>query len=261
MDKLDTLARVIRNERLSRDIFLICLLAPQIAKVALPGQFCMLKVSEGLDPLLRRPLSVHDTRDERVYFLYKVVGKGTAILSKLTKKDKIKILGPMGTPFRQNAGKAIIVGGGMGVAPLLFLAKAIGSEKIEKILLGARDEMELVRLDEFSSSTNEIEISTDNGTLGHKGFVTELLFDHLSRRSPGSPPLTVYTCGPFPMMKTVHEICEKFQIPCQVSLEAHMACGFGLCLGCAIKRQDGKGYLHVCKEGPVFDSSLVDWSI
>jgi dihydroorotate dehydrogenase electron transfer subunit len=261
MDRLDTSARVIKNERLSKDIFLLCLHTSQIANIALPGQFFMLKVSEGHDPLLRRPLSVHDALDETLYFLYKVVGNGTHILSRLTTKDEINVLGPLGRPFRLNKGMAIIVGGGMGVAPLFFLSRISGKEKIEKILIGARDIKELVRLDEFSSFANEIEISTDNGTYGHKGFVTELLLDHLSLRNPGSPPLTVYTCGPFPMMKTVHQICKKFHIPCQASLEAHMACGFGLCLGCAVKRKDGKGYLHVCKEGPVFDSSFLDWSI
>jgi dihydroorotate dehydrogenase electron transfer subunit len=260
MKFFDITSNIVTNDFVSKDIFLLSVHAPEIAKKARPGQFCMLKVNHRLDPLLRRPLSIHDVKEDEVHFLYKVVGKGTVILSRMTERDEIDVLGPLGNPFSLKTDKALIVGGGMGIAPLLFLAKALGRENTEKIMLGARDKSELVRIREFSKISKDISLSTDNGTLGHKGFVTDILKEHLVRKGTGNG-FTAYACGPFSMLRMVCEITKEFRIPTQVSLESHMGCGFGICLGCAVNRVGEGGYMHVCKDGPVFEANLIDWRV
>ncbi len=273
MPRVDIKAQVLAQASPARDIFLLSVAAPGIAQSARPGQFCMLDAVEHNhlhDPLLRRPLSIHNvTANGTVEFLYRKTGRGTALLSQLKPGRKLKILGPLGNGFRWDSNKSyILVGGGMGIAPLLFLAGELhktGNPPV--IILGAATESDLVRIDLFQARTMEqgFFTATEDGSLGHHGLVTEVLvslLDQQAHQTGGADSrgaTVVLTCGPFPMMRAVAAICRERGIPCQVSLEAHMACGSGLCLGCAVESEHDAGYIHVCREGPVVDAEKVQW--
>jgi dihydroorotate dehydrogenase electron transfer subunit len=263
MDQFEEQAEIVRQEQLTPEIFRLTLRAPEIAANARPGQFVMVQTTPCSDPLLRRPLSIHQTiGNEQVQLLYKVVGKGTRLLAATLPGQSLNLTGPLGHGF-DLAGKPAIclVGGGMGIAPLYFLAREIlRTTRPPKcvVLLGARNAAELGPLprDFMDVGATETHLATDDGSLGHHGFVAELLPQHLD---PGLP-WTVCTCGPHPMLKAVVSQCRKQGWECQVSLETMMACGISACLGCAIPRADLSGsYLHVCKDGPVFKAEEVAW--
>jgi dihydroorotate dehydrogenase electron transfer subunit len=262
MNHYEEQAEIIRQEQLTPEIFRLTLEAPEIASNARPGQFVMVRTTSCYDPLLRRPLSIHQTiGNQQVQLLYKVVGKGTRILAALTPGQKLSLTGPLGQGFNFAGQQALcLVGGGMGIAPLYFLAREIlRTTKPAKciVLLGARTAAELGPLpqDFMDIGATETHIATDDGSRGHHGFVAELLPQHLG---PGQ--WAVCTCGPHPMMKAVVGQCRKHGWQCQVSLETMMACGISACLGCAIPRADLSGpYLHVCKDGPVFKAEEVAW--
>lgn len=234
----------------------------EIAAEAAPGQFVMIQVSHDLNPLLRRPFSICGTQGDDLFLvLYRVVGQGTAILSRARKGDRIPVLGPLGRGFEfpDDQQKPLLVAGGMGTAPLLFLAQAIESRDMI-FMAGYRSADEILSMDEIGLSNIEPSISTDDGTAGHKGPVTELLEAQLSINSAGAPPV-VFACGPLPMLKRVARHAIDHNIPCQVSLETTMACGIGACQGCAVKSSSPeiRPYYHVCQDGPVFDVKAIDW--
>ncbi len=242
----------------SRDIFEIVIAQSSISRNAQPGQFVMVKtaVDKSDDPLLRRPLSIHQVQHGVISLLFKVVGRGTKLLASFKQGDYVDILGPLGKGFAvEQQTTHFLIGGGMGIAPLLFLAETIRLERpAEKIviLLGARSREELVAVDGFFAINGvEVKIATDDGSTGHHGLVTELL--------PGDAVGAVYCCGPWPMMKAVAGLCRKQEMECQVSIETMMACGMGACLGCAVQGVDfiENGYLHVCKDGPVFEARKI----
>ena len=263
MNQYEEQAEIVRQEQLTPEIFRLTLQAPQIASHALPGQFVMVRTSPCYDPLLRRPLSIHQTiGNVQVQLLYKVVGKGTRLLAAMTPGQKLNLTGPLGHGFDFAGQQTIcLVGGGMGIAPLYFLAREIlRRTKPPKciVLLGGRTGAELGPLpqDFKDIGVTEIHLATDDGSLGHHGFVAELLPLHLNSGSNW----TVCTCGPHPMMKAVVGQCRQHGWQCQVSLETMMACGISACLGCAIPRAELSGpYLHVCKDGPVFKAEEVAW--
>jgi dihydroorotate dehydrogenase electron transfer subunit len=254
-------AIVTRIEQFPVDNYRLTLYSPQIALSAKPGQFVMVQVGTGADPLLRRPFSIHQTSsDGHIQLYFKVVGKGTALLSKVIKGQEVSVLGPLGKGYRiEGNTRAVLVGGGLGIAPLFFLAKEICRKKNklseDVIILGARTAAELQHhVDGFSSLGLQIFPSTDDGSLGHHGFVTEVLAANLS-----DSKTTVYCCGPEPMMAGVQKICRNAGFACQVSVETTMACGMGACLGCSTLRSDGS-YTHVCMHGPVYDAEELQWS-
>jgi dihydroorotate dehydrogenase electron transfer subunit len=254
-------ATVIRIEQFTDTTFRLTLHCPQIASSAQPGQFVMVRTGIGKDPLLRRPFSVHQTSAAgRIQIYFKVVGSGTEILSQVKENQKISVLGPLGRGFRINRNApAIMVGGGLGIAPLLFLAKENNRLKVncsdDVVILGARVKNELEHLlPDFKQLGLQILIATDDGSLGRSGFVTELL------QSVTLPPsCVVYACGPEPMMAGVAEICRLQEVSCQVSVESVMACGMGACLGCNRQLKDGS-YTHVCLNGPVYDAEDLIWT-
>lgn len=235
------------------------------------GQFFMLRVTGGLDPLLRRPLGVYKVLEESgdegggsfsgtgVEFLYEVVGRGTRILSEREAGEEIDILGPLGNgfPLEEAAGdkSVIMVGGGMGIVPFYLTAKAL---KGGLFLFGGRGAAEAGLTEDFKGLDSDVRISTDDGSVGRKGFVTELLAAEITSGS------VVYACGPPGMLRAVAEMAEGAGARSFVSLERAMACGIGVCLGCAVKTNEDKGnkvYKMVCSEGPVFDASRIDWSV
>ncbi len=236
--------------------------APDIARDARPGQFCMLRILENTsDPLLRRPLSIHDVRDNNVLFLYKIAGRGTALLASLKNGDKIKVLGPLGTSFQVASGKHVIMaGGGLGVAPLFFLARTLRAMSCKiTVFLGGRRLVDIPAANRFRELAPDAIIITEDGSSGMTGVVTEPLEKLLEDKDADLASDTVIvSCGPWPMMHAVHDIAIRYKTDCLVSMESHMACGAGLCLGCAVPASSG-GYFHVCKDGPVTNSKKILW--
>jgi len=225
------------------------------------GQFVMLRVSHSTDPLLRRPFSIARIEEDGLLFiLYRVIGRGTALMSQWTAGTRTELLGPLGKGFEPTAqeGISIMVAGGIGLAPLIFLSHQMESSR-KILLMGAKTADEIIPVDGLVSPGLEIEIATDDGTRGHHGVVTDLLESILSEVDVGKA--MVYACGPGTMLKKVSSICSARGVRCQVSLETAMACGVGACLGCAVlgKKKDGK-YYHVCKDGPVFDAEQIEWN-
>lgn len=250
---------VVSNERLSDLFFRLVLRAPHIAAQAQPGQFVMVACGHTLDPLLRRPFSIHRCPgDGSVHLLIKVVGKGTRLLADVRPGERIDLLGPLGKGFcSQPALPSCLIGGGVGIAPLLFWVEFYTLQSQDHlplhVFLGAQTGDDVRQLgDEFRHHGCTVIIATDDGSLGHHGLVTEALIQkiHLFQKA--------YACGPMTMMAAVATLCKNAGIPCEVSLESRMACGLGACLGCTVHGADGH-YLHVCKHGPVLPAEEVAW--
>ena len=254
---------VLASEALTEDIYRLTLRAPDIAAAAQPGQFVMLRVTAaGHDPLLRRPFSIAlATAGGEVHLLYKVVGRGTRLMTTLRPGDPVGLVGPLGQGFRLEKGKSrYLIGGGLGAAPLLFLSHRLLEEADGEpplVLLGARHREELAAITaDFEAAGLEIVKATDDGSAGHHGYVVDLLPTALEDSNQGGQ---VYSCGPYPMLRAVAQLCHLRGWACQVSLETMMACGLAACLGCALPRAGLEGYVHVCKDGPVFEAGQVAW--
>jgi len=230
----------------------------------------MLRFQDRLDPLLPRPMSVSEVvpgpggGPERIRILHKVVGAGTALLSRLSPGQLIQVLGPLGTPFaipppEPARSRALLVAGGVGIAifPLLVPALQLAGWR-PTLLFGARSEPDLVQRDWFRESKVEVRTATEDGSHGLKGRVTRLLEQAVA--SPGDAGI-VYACGPRAMLRAVAAAANSSQIPCQLSLESFMGCGFGVCLGCVVKvrRAPGFAYARVCVEGPTLLAAEVLW--
>jgi len=250
----DIRAKILSNEKIRAKYFKMLLESSYIAREAMPGQFVEIKCSDTLDPLLRRPLGIHRVGTKTIELLYEVVGKGTDILSKKKKGDFLDVLGPLGNGFKILSGSSILIAGGIGVAPMVFLAEALPDKKIKPtILIGAKTKKEILCDKNFGKISPDVYIATDDGSRGKRGLVSEL-FEKLLENSR---PNIVYACGPYAMLKTIAGICKKKKINCQVSMEEKMACGIGVCLGCGVKVKDG--YKLVCKDGPIFDAREIVW--
>jgi len=263
-------AKITNSYALTEDILRLTILAPDIAQQAMPGQFVMVRTANEHDPLLRRPFSIHDVNPDGTFqLLFKIIGKGTRLLAGKKSNEEIDLVGPLGRGFAVVPQKKhILLGGGMGIAPLLFLARYITTKMPDAnllVLLGARSANEIGPLaDEFRQVSKSVSFATDNGSVGYHGFVTDLFEQGLATGKIGKGCM-VYSCGPHPMLTKAVAICKKADLQCQVSLETMMACGISACLGCAIKKRHtgneitGRTYLHVCKHGPVFDAGEVAW--
>ncbi len=260
MSQYQEKATVTRVEQFSEKNYRLTLDCPQIAKSAKPGQFVMIRTGMGNDPLLRRPFSIHQTTAEgKIQIYFKVVGRGTDILAHVKKGETLSVFGPLGKGYRISASApAVIIGGGLGIAPLLFLVKENCRLKQDcsndLIILGAREKNEVEPLlADFKQFSLSILTATDDGSLGHHGLVTEIIE---SIQLPAG--CIVYCCGPEPMMAGVSELCKALDVPCQVSVESVMACGMGACLGCSRPAKNGT-YTHVCLNGPVYDAEDLVW--
>lgn len=262
MKTLQIKVKIISNKKLKNDYWHLEFESGLIARNAVPGQFIEIKVSHGTDPLLRRPISIHGVSGGRIKLIYEVVGKGTRCLSEKRPGELLDVIGPLGNGFNPPLGRrspgcqSIIVAGGMGVAPLVFLAAQLKANK-PLVLLGARTKEELLCRQEFKALGCKLMVATDNGSLGFKGRVTDLLKEILSKNIQADKPANIYACGPQPMLKAISLICRENNIASQLSLERHMACGFGACLGCVVSTKTG--YKRVCKEGPVFSGEELIW--
>ena len=250
------LCPIIKKEQLNKTTFSFTVASVTAVQSMKPGQFANILV-EG--KTLRRPISICGfSREEgTVRFVFEIRGEGTEILSEMSVGQTMDILAPLGNGFDiAPAEKAVFVGGGIGVPPLLGASAPYGSNAT--VLLGFRNKDAAILADEFKANGADVRIATDDGSLGHHGFVTQLL----SQRLDESPCDAIYACGPKPMLRLTAAEAEKRGVRCMVSLEERMGCGVGACLVCACKTktpEGGEKYLHVCKNGPVFDSREVIW--
>ena len=248
MPKLAIDTKIVEHNHISDNVKELVLSAPQIVEQAKPGQFIHLKITDGNDPLLRRPISIASVDLDKglLTLIYRIAGKGTKKLATLKQGDIVNCLGPLGNGFDLNCQKPLLVGGGIGMAPLIFLAQRLVPCNID-ILMGGRTKTEMCWHELFQDIVEEIHVTTDDGSLGTKGFTVDVLPDLLKTGKYD----TIYVCGPHIMMEKVSAIAKEYNIPCQVSLEKHMACGIGACLSCTCQTNDGKRK-KVCTDGPVF---------
>lgn len=248
LPKLVEQAVIVEHKELTGAVREIILAAPQIAAETRPGQFVHVRIAKTLEPLLRRPLSISKADKERgtLHIIYRIVGRGTALLSELKPGDSLDCMGPLGNGFTLQGKRPLLVGGGMGLAPLVYLAQQFCPNPVE-ILMGGRNKEEMFWTDMFAELCQSLHITTDDGSLGTQGFTLDRLPDILS----GQDFDMIYTCGPKVMMAGVVRYAAEHNIPCQISLEDHMACGVGACLSCTCAGTDGKRR-KVCSDGPVF---------
>ncbi len=273
---LDRKVRVKAIADLGASNYFLSLSTPEQARLTLPGQFVMLKCTDEIDglPLLRRPFSIFDVhpsgrtgRPSGLDLLVKDVGIGSHKLAGLRPGHEIHVLGPQGRPFqvppapKNRPETACLAAGGVGIAALYILARRLLASNVTPCLFyGGRSSADLVLRDYFERLGIEVFYATEDGSLGTRGLVTAPLSDFLKLRSHSVT--RVFACGPWAMMKAVHELASRHRIPCEVSLEARMGCSLGACMGCVIHGWDADGqqqFFRVCLEGPIMDSRRVDW--
>lgn len=250
--------RVLRRDSLTEDLHhLVVEPSSESTLDAEPGQFAMIKANRaGLHPLLARPMSILRA-GRRLEFLVRRCGQGTALITEMSAGDGLTVLGPFGNSWfpraARQSGALVMVAGGVGLAPLLFAAERLVSQGASQplFLYGAREASELVMLDRIEACA-ALETATDDGSAGAKGFVTDLLEQHLRAGEVSE----VWSCGPEPMMARVAQLCAMNDVSCRVSIEARMACGRGLCLGCARLDLEGEP-VYVCRDGPIFDAATL----
>lgn len=253
-------AMITGHHQAGPDLFILEFKLPALAEACEPGQFMQVLVTDQVDPLLRRPISLFDADREKglVRLLYKVVGRGTAILARKKVNDTIDIIGPLGKGFslRKNE-NVVLVGGGVGIAPLVYLARVLNSRGCRvTVLHGVASRDQLAAGQYLAYPGIKFLPATMDGSEGYRGMVTDLLTERINQE----PCDFIYTCGPEPMMAMVTQLARRHNIPGQVSLEEHMACGVGACLGCARRLKSTDEFLvKVCKDGPVFDMDAVDF--
>lgn len=254
--------RVTKQEKLGEDIFILQL-EMRLPTPPRPGSFLHIKVNPEHDPLLRRPFSIYDYDHDAgtLDILYKIFGRGTRLLAQVHPGDTLDVLGPLGNNFDAIVTEphVLMIGGGVGIPPLYLLAKyaSANSDSARQHLkflcgLASADELPLAR--RLAELPLNIEYSTDDGSLGYQGLVTDLLRQELES---GAKPV-VAACGPTGMLREVQRICRQHQVRGYLSLESIMPCGVGTCLGCVVKDAQGPGYRRVCREGPVFSIDEVE---
>jgi len=267
---IEQAVEIVINKQMTSDTYLMGLRSPEIVREARAGQFVMIQTRTGSAPLLRRPFSISGTQEDLFFVLYRVVGQGTLLMADKREGESLSVLGPLGRGFELPADqeKCLLVAGGVGVAPLFFLAQTIKTARIE-FMMGFGTAGEILKTSEVDSPNVNVAIATDDGTYGHAGPATDLLEAYIEERKDEKEALSIFTCGPKPMLKKVALIAKQLDLPCQASLEAAMACGLGACLGCAVKAapscaveaspKEGQTYRYVCKDGPVFPVQAIDW--
>ena len=267
------IANVVLNEQIAQDTFLLRFRCPELASRILPGQFLMIRIPCCDDPLIGRPLALFDVVNDCVDVVYLVGGKMTKRLARLGTSEQVEVWGPLGNGFVvEPTNHIIMVAGGIGYTPFLALGKQLlgrqaygmNSTKVTSaskvtFCYGARTSALLTDVAPFHEAGIQVRISTDDGSYGHRGLVTDTL---VASMDDSDGPFRVVCCGPERMMGAVSKICRQRSIPCQVSLETPMACGIGICFTCVAKVRDANGdwdYKRTCVEGPVFDAEKIVW--
>jgi dihydroorotate dehydrogenase electron transfer subunit len=275
---LDRKVKIKEIRDLGAQNYLVTLNAPEQARLIRPGQFVMLKCVEDVeeDPLLRRPFTIFNIlknarggKPVGMELLVKAVGLGTHKLTRLRSGQNLFCLGPQGRGFQVSAEMrnrveiACLVAGGVGIAPLYLLAQSLMTQNVKPVLFyGGANGADLVLRERFEQLGIEIFYSTEDGSFGERGLVTQPFVQFL--KTHPRRDIRVYACGPWGMMKAIHSLSAQNNLPCEVSLEARMGCALGACLGCVVRSKDQGGeeqFLRVCQDGPVMDSKLIDWEI
>jgi dihydroorotate dehydrogenase electron transfer subunit len=279
----DEIVAVTENRRLTGGHFLLKVHSPRQAAATRPGQFAMIRILGRGDVLLRRPMSIYDVTPgnsrgrkrgptnrapEVMEFLYKVVGRGTQLMADLKPGDHVGLLAPLGHGFfaeeyltqAQDADEVLHVAGGIGIAALLLPAKELAQHGLrQRLFFGGRTKADLVGVEEFRPHVRGMALATEDGSRGHRGFVTRPLEEYLARHQRKKSLLMV--CGPWAMLEASVALARRYGHPCLVSMENRMGCGLGVCLGCSIRVVGTRhgSYQRVCTEGPVFWAEKVVW--
>lgn len=254
-----TTVELVGKRQLNRDNFLLLFEDPEIAGAALPGQFLMMAADADAEtpfPLLMRPFSFFGTeREQRFSVLVKTVGIGTRKMAAFAPGARVPVIGPIGNQFEVRPGRRpLLIAGGVGIAPFYLLSQRLIADGVRPTLFyGARSRGDLVTLEDFEKLGVEVLAATEDGSLGHKGFVTDALAPFLS----GRDDCDLMACGPTPMLAAVAGLAARQECPLQVSVECYMGCGFGACFGCAVETMEG--YRLACRSGPVFDGRKLLW--
>lgn len=285
---------VVEQVRLARDTFRLRLASPELASVVAPGQFFMIRSPGTTDPLLGRPFALYDTwldaagRPAGLDVVYLVVGRMTGLMSGWSAGDRVEVWGPLGNGFPPPAAdRLLLVAGGIGNTPFLAVAReALGLRTYHRLggsdngpagpgpgalrpdqvtfCYGTRSAEYLAGLDDFAALGIDVRLATDDGSRGHHGFVTDLVEQALTedRNTAPAERTAIYCCGPEPMMHAIAKLAAKRNVPCWLSLETPMACGFGACFSCVtrVRQPDGEwDYRRVCVEGPIFLAEELVW--
>lgn len=256
--KVERQCMIVSKEQMGDAVYMVLEVGDMVRTTfQAPGQFIHIKCGEGL--LLRRPISVcscmEDDPSDLLAIVFEIRGEGTEWLAKREVGEKLDVLGLAGNGFQvKQEGRYLLVGGGIGVPPMLGCARSTCGKSTA--VLGFRSRGKSILLKSFENDCAKVLVATDDGTLGYHGFVDTLVRQELEQDSAYDG---VLACGPKPMLRSVAKVAEEFGIPCQVSMEERMGCGVGACLVCACDMADGTRK-HVCKDGPVFDAREVDWN-
>ncbi|HUX07390.1 MAG TPA: dihydroorotate dehydrogenase electron transfer subunit [Acidobacteriota bacterium] len=259
---LVTKAKIIAKRQLNAEEFALDLRCPEIAAAAKPGQFVMLRASEAIDPLTPRPLSVFARLSDGgkpigFTLIIKTFGRGTRAVAQRNVGDLLPVTGPLGNHLEINPSRRLLmVAGGTGIAPAAFAAQELNRAGGDYALLYGGCSRDAVHLAELEKIDVEAIAVTEDGSLGRRGLVTDILAPQLKS---GPDNLLCFACGPWEMMRRSAEICAAGGIDCACSLERYMACGIGVCLSCIYRNKGGEGYHTCCQEGPVVDGLEVDW--
>jgi dihydroorotate dehydrogenase electron transfer subunit len=267
---------VVQNQLLARGTYLIRLHAPALARAIRPGQFVMLRLTGATDPLLGRAFALYDTvlddhgEPVAIDIVYLVVGKMTGLLMGLRAGATVEVWGPLGNGFPDlsGVGHVGLVAGGIGQTPFLaYLRELLGTRgygslprrqcQHATLFYGVRSADLVAGVDDFRAAGAQVYVASDDGSVGFRGYVTQLLEQHLG----DSGPQHLIGCGPEPMLHALAALADRHSLPCHVSLETPMACGLGVCFSCVTKIRTAQGwdYRRVCVEGPVFDTTVLEW--
>ena len=256
---------ILSNESVAEAHCLLRCECTEIAQHARPGQFVHVMISQGTGMLLRRPFTIYTVEGHEITMLYQIIGEGTKRLSEMLEGEPLRVLGPLGNTFDFTAKPepAILVGGGAGIASLMLLATALRKNGIETIgLVGAQSDVRLLSVADLKSIDISVHIATDDGSIGHHGYVTDSLVDLLEKTNWHRPK--IYACGPHGMLSAVTKIAADFEVPTQIAMENRMGCAMGVCLGCVCPVHIDTNtieYQRVCTEGPVFNPSDIAWDV
>lgn len=262
----DYRCQVLKNEFVATNTIRMRLANSDITQTARPGHFVNIRVRNELTPLLRRPFSLHRINQTRGWLeiLFDIRGKGTEILSQIQPGTEISVLGPLGQPFKIQPGLkyAMLIGGGLGIAPLLFLAEWLRERHIEThCFYGVRAKSFFCTIEDFEARGVQMHLATDDGSVGHAGFVTDLFVSQFNPEKFSEKSCSIFACGPPVMLRKVQEFGLSHDIETQLSLESMMGCGFGVCVGCAVPAKnpvnENEKYKLVCQHGPVFHAEEV----
>ena len=262
---LERTVQIVSNERDTDSYFRLVLRAPQIAPLIQPGQFAHVRVPTMREALLRRPFSIFQVEGDTFSILYKTVGKGTEALARMKPGEELSVIAPLGHGFtvpKHGDETPLLVAGGYGMEAMYLLAQRSPQKGI--VFVGGRRRVDILCEKEFQALGWDVRVTTEDGSHGEKGLVTQPLLTEIRNQKSEIRNLKLFACGPTGMLKAVGKIADEFNVPAELSMDEHMCCGVGVCLTCVIPVKTGEGgweYRRTCTEGPVFDSRQILWEV